>query len=217
MWSNIEKGFQVAFNTAWSAFVNGSIPIGACVLNENNEVVAVGRNQVHAGGDGTISYHQLAHAEANAILELSEVAEPNQHPNIRKYTLYTTMEPCPFCFGAIVMGSIRNVKYAARDRFAGATALNSAIHYIKRKNIVFEGPFEDIEIVQIALQTCFEMSSRNAEILINAWQEDCPAGVRTGKHLYKSGDLYALARQNVEVSVVYDFIMNHRFMIVNDM
>jgi len=29
--------------------------------------------------------------------------------NIRTFTLYTTLEPCPLCFGAIVMGSIRNV------------------------------------------------------------------------------------------------------------
>jgi tRNA(adenine34) deaminase len=206
MWSNIGKGFQVAFETAWSAFKSGSIPIGACILNEHNEVVAVGRNQTHAEGDGLISLHQLAHAEANAILKVSEVTTPNQHPNIRKYTLYTTMEPCPFCFGAIVMGSIRNVKFAARDRWAGAAALNTALDYFKRKNIVIEGPFADIEIVQIAIQTCFEMSIRDAKVLIDAWSEDCPKGVETGKRLFESGELFELARQAVEASVAFDYI-----------
>jgi len=39
------------------------------------------------------------------------------------------------CFGAIAMGSIKNVKYAARDNYAGATSLNTSIDYIKNKPI----------------------------------------------------------------------------------
>gem|GEM_PF-5540639 len=114
MYSKIDKGFQVAFDIAWGAFVSGSIPVGACILNENDEVVSVGQNQIFTEGDGLISHHQLAHAEANAILKISEYPRSNEHQNVRKYTLYTTMEPCPFCFGAIAMGSIRHVKFAAR-------------------------------------------------------------------------------------------------------
>jgi tRNA(adenine34) deaminase len=46
------------------------------------------------------------------------------HPNIKKYTLYTTMEPCPMCFGIMAMIGIRNMRYAAKDGFAGVTELN---------------------------------------------------------------------------------------------
>lgn len=152
MWKDVERGFQVAFEAAWSAYQAGTIPIGAsCILNEHEEVVVVSRNQIFAGGAGLISFHQLAHAEINAILQISEMTTPNLHANIRQYTLYTTMEPCPLCFGAIVMGSIRFVKYAARDRWAGAVALNEALCYIQRKNISVEGPFAACEVVQIAM------------------------------------------------------------------
>ena len=182
MWNNTDKGFQIAFDTAWEAYKAGSTPIGACIVNEIEDVVAIGRNQIHAVGDGILSFHQLAHAEANAILKVSEETTPNQHPNIRQYSLYTTMEPCPFCFGAIVMGSIRNVKFAARDGIAGATTLNEAIDYIKSKKISVEGPFYELELVQIAMQTCFGISKyKNAEKVINNWSVYCPKGVDIGK------------------------------------
>ncbi|WP_429150768.1 hypothetical protein [Anaerotaenia torta] len=65
-----EKGFRVAFEAAWQAYISGTIPIGACVLNEQEEVVAIGKNQIHCEADGNnlIAMHQLAHAEANVIL-----------------------------------------------------------------------------------------------------------------------------------------------------
>jgi tRNA(adenine34) deaminase len=210
MFNNIEKGFQVAFGTAWETFKAGSTPIGACILNEIGDVVAIGRNQIHAYGDGTISFHQLAHAEANAVLKVSEETTPNLHPNIRQYSLYTTMEPCPFCFGAIVMGSIRKVKFAARDGIAGATALNKAIDYIKSKNIFVEGPFNELELVQIAIQTCFEISKRrNAERVITRWSAYCPKGVEIGRHLYEHDILNELVKQEADVSIVYDSILNY--------
>jgi tRNA(adenine34) deaminase len=207
MWHDISKGFQFAFETAWSAYKAGSTPIGSCVLNERGEVAALGRNQTGAKGDGLISFHQLAHAEANAILSLSEKTTPNEHPNIRKYTLYSTMEPCPFCFGAIVMGSIRNLKYAARDGVAGAAALNGSIDYIKKKKISVEGPFDDLELLQIAMQTCFEISHHErSDYLTEKWSVYCPAGVETGIKLHKSGTLNKLANQNADIRAVYELI-----------
>jgi len=212
MWNDIEKGFQIAFETAWNAYKSGSTPIGACILNENGDLVAVGQNQIHAQGDGLLSFHQLAHAEANAIFKISEEYEPNQHPNIRKYTLYAIMEPCPFCFGAIVMGSIRHLKFAARDGIAGATALNESIDYIKSKRISVEGPFEDIEFVQIAIQTCFKISKyRNAERVISSWSKYCPNGVDVGKRFFDSGELRDLIEQDAEASTVFDYVLSCRY------
>lgn len=49
--------------------------------------------------------------------------------------LYTTIEPCPMCFGTVAMMNIRNTYYAAKDAFAGATSLNNKLSYIERKNI----------------------------------------------------------------------------------
>ena len=133
MWQDLEYGFQIAFQKAWEAYKNNTIPIGVAILSKTDDVMVTGQNQIYTSGDGLINLHQIAHAEINAILKLSEITDPDIKSNIRTFTLYSTMEPCPLCFGAIVMGSIRNVKYAARDNYAGATELNHSIEYIKNK------------------------------------------------------------------------------------
>ena len=205
----MEKGFKIAFEAAWEAYKSGTIPIGACILNEKNDDVAIGKNQVCCEGDGvnSVALHQLAHAEINAVLQLSEQTKPNLHPNIRKYTLYAVMEPCPLCFGAIVMGSIRNVKFAARDGFAGAASLNDSLEYIKRKKINVEGPFDELEHIHIAIQTCYELeNATNIRRLIDKWQEDCPLGVQIGEKLYNEGILKQFADENKPFEAVLEYI-----------
>jgi tRNA(Arg) A34 adenosine deaminase TadA len=126
-WQDLNFGWKNSFMNAWDAYKSKTIPIGCVIQNENDETVVSGRNMVYnAKGDNMILYNnKLAHAEINTILLLKDI----EHPNLKKYTLYTTMEPCILCFGAIVLGNIRFVKYAARDRFAGACSLNKIHEY----------------------------------------------------------------------------------------
>ncbi len=210
MWSDLERGFQAAFEAAWASYRANSLPIGSAVCDTNENILAVGRNQIRTSGDGILSHHQLAHAEANAILQLSEETEPNLHPDIRTYTLYATLEPCPFCFGAIVVGSIRNLRFAARDGIGGATALNGAIDYIRRKNISIQGPFAQPELAQLALLTCFELERGRDENsgLLNAYRQDCPRGFSAGVRLAKEGGLRRLALGNAPFAGVYDGLLS---------
>ncbi len=105
----------------------------------------------------------MAHAEMNALLGLNEI----DHPEIRSYILYTTMEPCPMCFGTAIMMNIRNISYGARDGFAGATSLNDKLDYIKGKNIniEYEGGGE-IEVFQLILQSVYEYERQHLRIEI---------------------------------------------------
>ena len=109
-WNELEKPWQECFELGWKSLKNGSIPIGAVITNEHGEVISRGRSlQYEVKGDlGEIFHHKISHAELNAIIKVSEF----EHPNIRKYTLYTTTEPCPLCFGATVMANIRKLKFA---------------------------------------------------------------------------------------------------------
>ena len=212
MWNDLEKGFQFAFEKAWEAYRNGTIPIGVAIMNEDDSLMATGQNQINTKGDGLINLHQIAHAEINAILKLSEITDENIRKTIRTFTLYSTMEPCPLCFGAIVMGSIRNVKYAARDNYAGAAALNESMDYIKNKKITVLGPFEEMEIVQIALQTCHELkrtdNSRYIDGLLQSWIAVCEKGVLIGKHLHENNVLHEM--NDSDFGTVYDFILKER-------
>ncbi|MCL2811039.1 MAG: nucleoside deaminase [Clostridia bacterium] len=206
LWHDVEKGFQIAVQEAWEAYKNNTIPIGAAIMDAEGNLVTTGQNQVYTNGGGILKKHQLAHAEINAILELSEITDPNIRNHIRTFTLYSTMEPCPLCFGAIVMGSIRNAKFAARDSWAGATALNESIDYIKNKRITVSGPFEELETVQIALQTCYELQRGTyTDVLLPSWKRFCERGVLLGEHLHREHVLQDMIAS--DFGDVYDCIV----------
>ena len=209
IWEELEYGWQIAFSKAWDAFCSGTIPIGAAIINENNELVSLGQNMifVEQADTSVIVGSSLAHAEINAIVQLKR----KDHPNIRSYTLFTTTEPCILCFGAIVMGNIRHFKFAAQDRYGGATELNDRSDYVKSKNIKIEGPFEQLEAVQIALSTYYELELKipNYEHLLNQMALICPQGVRAGKILFNERVLRRLADENKTIADAFREIFIH--------
>lgn len=210
MWQELDSGFQAAFEMAWEAYLLGTFPIGAAVLDARGQVVARGRNQVYAGGAGMLSHHDFAHAETNVLLELSAHATKSHHPDIGNYVLYTTLEPCPLCFGAIVMSDIRHVRYAARDSYAGATALAGQLEYIRRKGVDIIGPVPGPEAVAVALHVCFfaERQAGRADFdrVLALWEWDSAAGVRAGVRLAESGRLRALHNTGAGAQEIYDHI-----------
>ncbi|MFA7075580.1 MAG: nucleoside deaminase [Candidatus Izemoplasmatales bacterium] len=195
-WEELEFGWQMAFNKAWNAFCSNTIPIGAVILNENNELVSLGQNMIFVEQtEAPVIYgSSLAHAEINAIVQLKR----KEHPNIRSYTLYSTTEPCILCFGAIVMGNIRHFKFAARDRYAGAVKYNEHSGYVKSKNIIVEGPHAELEAVQLALATYYELDKNlpNHEHIISQMALDCPEGVSAGRELFNKSILRQIAEEN---------------------
>lgn len=204
-WSDLDKPWQVCFELGWKSFTKGSIPIGAVVVNESVEIISQGRSMQYEneGESGYIFRHKLSHAELNALLQFSEF----DHPNIRKYTLYTTTEPCPLCFGALVMANIRNLKFAARDRYAGGTDLNNANRYISGKKIKIEGPFPGLEKVQITIQTAYDLIKNYiAEKLLNSMREICPDSVELGIRLYKDRIIHKLVDKEAAASEVFNYI-----------
>jgi tRNA(adenine34) deaminase len=209
MWKDVEKGFQTAFQMAWEAFKAGTMPIGAAILNADGDVISAARNQCSSAGKGLISNHTLAHAEINAILMVSE----DKHPDIRTYTIYTTTEPCPLCFGAIVMGTIRKAKFAQRDPWAGTAELNGRYEYSSViKKITMDGPFSDEEAVQLGLFVCHHtdlFKERKNERFIKKYESVfgnlIPAAVR----MAESGEVARFAESGAGIEEVYDFILTY--------
>jgi len=204
-WDALEKPWQACFELGWESMKKGSLPIGAVITNENGVIVAKGRNRIfETNGDaGEIYHHKISHAELNAIIKVSEF----DHPNIRKYTIYSTTEPCPMCFGAIVMANIRTIKYAARDNVAGGIGLNDANPFIKGKNLSITGPVKGLEDIQIAIHTVSElMRSSNADKLLNAWRIDNQAAVDLGIQLAKNGTIQKLLIKGAQASDAFDLV-----------
>lgn len=201
-WNDVEAGFQAAMQAAWESYCNGSIPIGASILNCDNEIVSIGRNRIKekSAPNPQIFNHQLAHAEINAILQLSEV----EHPDIRKYILYSVMEPCPLCLGAIAMGSIKYVKFAARDGWGGATSLVSENKYLYKKNIHIEGPFMKLEEIVLTWIAYFELENSKTRVLLDNWSTYCPRAIKTAEELFQTKELHKLRGNKAKVEEVFE-------------
>ncbi len=102
---------RIAIERAAAAIEFDEVPIGACLVDENGEVVAASFNRTITDCDPT------AHAE---ILALREAAKKIGNYRLTDTTLYTTIEPCVMCAGALVNARVKRLVYGAADERFGA-------------------------------------------------------------------------------------------------
>jgi tRNA(adenine34) deaminase len=110
MSSGDELFFLQALELAREAERAGEVPVGAVVVL-NGSVIGRGRNSPIANSDPT------AHAE---ILALREAATALRNYRLEGATLYTTLEPCVMCAGALVAARVARLVFGARDLRFGA-------------------------------------------------------------------------------------------------
>ncbi len=134
-WDSLETPWQAAFSEGWDAYCAGSLPIGAVIINRKRKLIARGRNRIGEsyGINKYISGNSLAHAELNALMQIKDDLSGQE------VQLYTTVEPCPLCVGAIRMMHVGQVTFAARDPWAGSTDLFESHSYIKRQWLKVQG------------------------------------------------------------------------------
>lgn len=207
MWKCLEKVWQDAFTLAWQAYKHDTIPIGAIIVDAQGRTIAVGRNMIFdQSSTNCLAGTYMAHAEMTAMMQIKE----SQHPDLKTYTLYTTMEPCPMCFGTMLMMHIRHLKYAARDAFAGATDLKDKNWYLRSKKMTIHRDSEELEVFQIALQTAFECERQHRKMdeIFDKWSQDCPGGVQLGKELYAENYFHEAIKHNTDLAVVYDYVIS---------
>ena len=101
---------QEAIELARRAEANGEVPVGAVVVVDGR-VCGRGSNSPIRMNDPS------AHAE---ILALREAAAQVQNYRLEAATLYTTLEPCVMCAGALLAARVKRLVFGARDlRFGG--------------------------------------------------------------------------------------------------
>lgn len=101
---------RLALEQARCADALGEVPVGAVVVFDS-QVIGAGFNQSIALEDPT------AHAE---IVAIREAADSVGNYRLTGATLYTTIEPCLMCAGAIIHARLSRVVYGADDPKAGA-------------------------------------------------------------------------------------------------
>ena len=105
-----EKWMQEALRAAREAELRQEVPIGACIVI-GEAVVAVAGNRTRTDCDPT------AHAE---IIALREAAQKVGNYRLASATVYSTIEPCAMCAGALIQARVPLLVYGARDEKAGA-------------------------------------------------------------------------------------------------
>jgi len=131
-----EQWMSRAIAAAHTAQELGEIPVGACIVNENDEVLAVAGNRTRTDGDPT------AHAE---IVALRAAAKSLGNYRLINAVVYSTIEPCAMCAGALIQARIRRLVYGARDERAGAVASRFRIcdsEFLNHRIEITEGVLE---------------------------------------------------------------------------
>jgi len=118
---NLVEFMQVALREADLAGQSGELPIGA-VLVIDGQIIARGRARHKS------LQNQIRHAELNAILEGGE----RLWNEYKHAILFTTVEPCPLCLGAVVMADIPHIIFGVHDVNVCSTLSVETNPYVRR-------------------------------------------------------------------------------------
>lgn len=100
-----------ALKEALQAYHENEIPIGAVLIDEDGILISRQHNRIEQLHDAT------AHAE---ILALREASKKLNRRRLSECTLYSTVEPCAMCAGALVLCRVQRLVYGAVDSKFGA-------------------------------------------------------------------------------------------------
>jgi tRNA(adenine34) deaminase len=99
-----------ALAAAREAKQRGEVPVGTCVVVDGR-LLAVAGNRTRTDCDPT------GHAE---IVALREAANRVRNYRLVDAVVFSTIEPCAMCAGALIQARVKRLVYGARDERAGA-------------------------------------------------------------------------------------------------
>ena len=102
-----------ALEQAEAALAAGEFPVG-CVMVYENKIIASGARENSTEN----CTNEIDHAEMIALRLLSEF---ETKIDLKKVTLFSTLEPCLMCFGALLISGVRNIVFAYEDAMGGGT------------------------------------------------------------------------------------------------
>ena len=105
-----EEWMRQALAAASEARKRDEVPVGTCVVAGSN-LLAVAGNRTRTDRDPT------AHAE---IVALREAAKKLGNYRLSATVVYSTIEPCAMCAGALIQARVGRLVYGAADERAGA-------------------------------------------------------------------------------------------------
>jgi tRNA(adenine34) deaminase len=106
-----EHFMRIALDIGAEADKEGNMGVGSVIV-QGDKIVGRGRNQIRTAKS------PLVHAETDAIADACKNLDTD---DLSGTTLYTTMEPCPMCAGALLQAKIGNWVVGGRFKSVGRT------------------------------------------------------------------------------------------------
>lgn len=106
---NIEY-MKIALEEANKAYCNDEVPVGAVII-KNNKIISKAHNQKEN------KKNAIQHAE---LIAIDKACKKLKNWHLDDCILYTTLEPCLMCMGAILESRIKKVYYSISNEKYGS-------------------------------------------------------------------------------------------------
>ena len=100
-----------ALEQAEKALAAGEFPVG-CVIVQDQDIIATGSRKGTAGS----TPNEVDHAEMIALRKLINL---KTKIDFKETILFSTLEPCLMCFGALMISGIGKIVFAYEDAMGG--------------------------------------------------------------------------------------------------
>ncbi|MGD2097463.1 MAG: nucleoside deaminase [Desulfobacterales bacterium] len=104
---------EKALEQARVALAAGEFPVG-CVMVHGRDILATGAREGTTGNRP----NEVDHAEIVALRKLSRL---DRKVNMQDVAVFSTLEPCLMCFGALVISDVGRIVFAYEDAMGGGT------------------------------------------------------------------------------------------------
>jgi tRNA(adenine34) deaminase len=124
---NDEFFMKEALREAQKAFEKEEVPIGAVAVYKN-QIIGRGHNRTEGLKDPT------AHAE---ILAITAAANTLSSWRLIDVEMFTTVEPCIMCAGALVLARVKRIIFGTRDeKFGGCGSVFNVVNEPKLNHLI---------------------------------------------------------------------------------
>ena len=128
---------KIALKEAFKAYKAGDVPVGAVIV-KNNKIISKAHNKKKKNKNA------INHAE---IIVINKVCKKLKTWHLNDCILYTTMEPCMMCCGAIIQSRIKEIHYILdNDQFGCLKLLENNNTIIKENDDSYKNMINDFFI-----------------------------------------------------------------------
>jgi tRNA(adenine34) deaminase len=113
-----EHFMTIALKAAKQALSAGEFPVGCVMVYQNKVITTAART-----GTSGMTANEVDHAEMTALKQLTSIDWGIEWPRV---SIYTTLEPCLMCYGALLIHGIGTIVYAYEDAMGGGTCCDVA-------------------------------------------------------------------------------------------